>query len=458
MAVAVDRSVLKMPAGLPMTHVKDVPEALLGTHAADAQMLWWDHSVDMTMPSACVSYPSSLNHGLSTLDPLSSQPGMNQWQVMSAPCWQSGSEMVFVPAWIEDRGSHMWQPLGVTEQASAQVVSGEVEQDRQVGGNARTQRKQRRAKKQKVPFAPDACNSVDNTLTSEELSDQASLLAENLLGVLRAGRVSEALQRFADMAFRDNVPSRAAQLALELATPAEQISLSSAFSGKVLSASQDKFANYVLQKMVEVMPFARISFIVQELIGHGGKTARHCIGCRIMCRLLEHAVLTDEGIACLVDDILMGPGITALCTHDYGRHVVVHLLEYGLPCHRERILGAISVNLCEHVHHRKSSHIVEAALKFCSTPHQRLLANSLLAEDHILSFATGQFSRHVMVALLRHPSADIRRQAHDALLPIKERLSVGPGKLVLRELLPMVDTASKESSDCSDILATPSRL
>jgi hypothetical protein len=316
-----------------------------------------------------------------------------------------------------------------------------VKLNRQVAGHATNRRKQRRAKKFNVPGDSNAPVAVANPLTEDELQNRVGLLAQDILGVLRAGRISDALKRFSDMAFHDSISSRSAQEALEIATVTEQLSLAWALSGKVLSASQNKFANYVLQKMIEVMPLARISFVVLELIGHGRDTARHRIGCRIICRLLEHAVLTEENTARLLDEVLIG--IETLCTHDFGRHVVIHILEHGLPCHCERIFAAINVDLWKHAHHRKTSHIVEAALKRCSSAHQQVMVKSFLADEKLLELATGQSSRHVVVSLLRHESSDIKMQTYSALLPFASQLeAISSGKVVFKELLLMMDTES----------------
>jgi hypothetical protein len=326
----------------------------------------------------------------------------------------------------------------------------------QIGGLRGNRRKHRRAKKRNFPRGCDAAGAVNKTLTDEELQKHVALSAQNLLSILRLGRIPEALKRFDDMAFQDSASSRAAQQAFETATIPEQLSLAWALSGKVLSASQNKFANYVLQKIIEVMPLARIGFVVSELTGHGFETARHRIGCRIICRLLEHAMLTEESIAKLLDEVLVG--VETLCTHDFGRHVVIHFLEHGLPCHCEHIFIAIRANLSRHTFHRKTSHIVEAALKRCASAHQQVLVDSLLADEKLLELASGQSSRHVMASLLRHESPDIQRQAFAALSPLAAQLgAVNSGKIVFRELSLMMDTKGLETCTSGPI-AQPSPI
>merc|ERR1712176_400706 len=113
----------------------------------------------------------------------------------------------------------------------------------------------------------------------------------------------------------DQVSSRAAQLAIEEAQGADQALLVSAMHGHVREAVRSMYANYVLQKIVEVMPHRTIGFIMQELLGGGREVARHPFGCRIFCRLLEHASL-DAHLCALLDEVLADA--SALCKHAYG--------------------------------------------------------------------------------------------------------------------------------------------
>merc|ERR1712151_963706 len=123
------------------------------------------------------------------------------------------------------------------------------------------------------------------------------------------------------------------------------------------------YANYVLQKIIEVMPHRTTGFIIQELLGGGREVARHPFGCRIFCRLLEHASL-DAHLCALLDEVLTDA--SALCKHAYGNFVMRHCLEFGIPMHKHLVMNALLGDLFGNVRHQHGSRVLEGALQFCS--------------------------------------------------------------------------------------------
>merc|ERR1712061_298447 len=75
------------------------------------------------------------------------------------------------------------------------------------------------------------------------------------------------------------------------------------------------------------MPIPQLDFIGKELAGSGARTSRHRFGCRILCRLFEHAA-GDKSFEPLIDEILAEAG--PLSRHIFGHHVIHTLLEHGL--------------------------------------------------------------------------------------------------------------------------------
>lgn len=118
----------------------------------------------------------------------------------------------------------------------------------------------------------------------EEVGDDADVesvkMSNELLKQLDSGAEAQwsVLARFQHLAFANQMSSRAAQLALENASTSNAALLASSFQGHVRRAAQSKHANYVVQKMVEVMSMARTEFIVQELMGFAHETACHRFG------------------------------------------------------------------------------------------------------------------------------------------------------------------------------------
>jgi len=209
---------------------------------------------------------------------------------------------------------------------------------------------------------------------------------------------------------------------LEEANATEQMSLICGLRGQVRSAMLSKHANYAVTKAVEVMPAGRIGFISEELLEHGCETARHRFGCRVICRILEHLSPKDEKSMELLDEVLQNAG--SLCTHSFGSIVMRHFLEHGLAEHRHRVAMALLEDPITCALQRKGSHVVEAALRFCSTEDRLLLAKQLTGNsESLLSLATGQFGRHVVQSMQSAENAEIKHMTIGALTPLAHQLS-----------------------------------
>jgi len=236
---------------------------------------------------------------------------------------------------------------------------------------------------------------------------------------------------FERLAFSSTVSSIAAQLILKDSSMNERVALASGLRGHILSAVQSKHANHVVQTIIELMPVAQASFIVDELKDAPFDIARHIFGCRVLCRILEHLSPSDSSTIELVDEVFKT--IEDLCNHCFGSFVVRHLLEYGLPQHRQRVVSALRTNLVGYTQHKFGSHVVEAALRHAALEDKKLLAQELLSDrDQLQNLAGNQFGRHVVRALLSVPDG-IKEEAVKVLRPMEPQLKASRyGKSVLQ--------------------------
>mmetsp|Transcript_46017 Transcript_46017/g.80909 ORF Transcript_46017/g.80909 Transcript_46017/m.80909 type:complete len:532 (+) Transcript_46017:87-1682(+) len=324
-----------------------------------------------------------------------------------------------------------------TAVANRQVVSKSTlrRRRRQQAQTYLSEMKQLKASKEDDQSVVDA-EDVDHEETEAYVA-QANEHADKVLAQLRAGGYSRqaAIAGIENMAFRTKMSSRAAQTAIEKASAPDAAALALGMRGHVRSAVQSKFANYVIQKILETLPVARSSFIVEELLGSGAVLSRHRFGCRIVCRILEHGSLTEGATADLLNEIL-DSGAEDLCNHTFGSYVIRHFLEFGLPEHRSKIASALSTDVMGFSKQRQGSHVVEAALKFCSAEDQRMLAEQLMGKrDQLMSLASSQFGHHVMKGLLAVPPGELRQEIVDTLRPLAVPLhSTRYGKRVLQAL------------------------
>jgi hypothetical protein len=213
-----------------------------------------------------------------------------------------------------------------------------------------------------------------------------------------------------------------------------------------------------VQEIMALLPRKRANFIVEELVGFGADAARHRIACRVLCRILEHETPSEGALAQLIQEVL--DGAAELCSHNFGSFVIRHILEFGLPEHRERIAQALCTDVMAYARHKHASHVVEASLWFCAQDDQRTIVKQLTThKEQLVALASSQFGRHVVKALLAPQlPLDLRAFTMSILKPFTGRLQASRyGKSVLHSLQGRVpshtDTASLQQRATSDTAA-----
>eukprot|EP00746_Dinoflagellata_sp_MGD_P000997 gnl/MRDRNA2_/MRDRNA2_101857_c0_seq1.p1 gnl/MRDRNA2_/MRDRNA2_101857_c0~~gnl/MRDRNA2_/MRDRNA2_101857_c0_seq1.p1 ORF type:complete len:503 (+),score=85.87 gnl/MRDRNA2_/MRDRNA2_101857_c0_seq1:71-1579(+) len=200
--------------------------------------------------------------------------------------------------------------------------------------------------------------------------------------------------------------TRVIQKAFEMTGGESQINLSRCLHGRVRNLLDSHHGNYVLQKMVEMMPAHGVHFIIHELSSFSGGWAavvKHRFGCRVVQRLLEHcdSDLTAPIIAAVVVDV------EAFSKHPFANYVVQHILEYS-PAGRNRIVPAlIQAGVPTLAQHRVASNIVERAFEHGGTECQIALAEAVLSTPNaIVEMACsryGSFTVRRMLEVLHDP-------------------------------------------------------
>jgi len=168
---------------------------------------------------------------------------------------------------------------------------------------------------------------------------------------------------------------RAVQLALEVAETTAGAELAAELHGNVLEAIQSPHGNYVIQKIIEVMPAAQAIFIVEELMGKAVVMARHRYGCRILCRLVEQFA-HEPAVEALMEELLAEA--SDLCRHSFAHHVLQCILEYSPSDQQQKIVDALSSELHRNVRSRNATFVIQKVLTYSSAPELDGLVAALL--------------------------------------------------------------------------------
>jgi len=282
---------------------------------------------------------------------------------------------------------------------------------------------------------------------AKESEFEARDMAAHLIAKFQAGEQGqqEALYSFERLSFTNKCTSRAAQLALGDLSLTEAASLAEGLRGNARSAALSKHANHVIQKITQMLPASRTSFIVDEIKGHALEVAQNTFGCRVLCRIIEHSSAANTNTLELIEEMVDGVD-GAMCNHPFGSFVVRCLLEHGLPDHKHRILKVLLDDPHTHSKDKFGSHVVEKALQDCSPEDQMLLALKLIAEPHeLVNMASSEYGRHVAKALLT-TSGDHQMTVLEVFRPMNDQLKVTRfGKSVMQSY----------RSVCRSLMKTP---
>jgi len=325
--------------------------------------------------------------------------------------------------------SQRWADISDEEPSpQAQLVQSQVGQE--TNSAARRRRRQRTAEVVQVSVAvAPVQQSMQQVKQIDEHSGEVNTartcvqkLADWVVAQLGAGGMTkEATVASAHrLATSDKNSCRAMQLALGSAPAKDAAALALGLRGRVRETIQSMHGNYVLQKIIEVVPASVSSFIVEELLGIAAEVSRHRFGCRVLCRLLEHLSPSDQWISALVNEILRDA--VSLCRHTYGNFVVQHILEFGLADQQHEVVSALSKDLRGNARNQHASHGIEKALSFCPVSDRDAILEELFQDpNNLLELAGHQFGCYVVRALLKLPEGQLSK-VEDRLRPIAAEL------------------------------------
>jgi len=332
----------------------------------------------------------------------------------------------FYAEWLLPAGDQSFTAFGSSSE------SGDNDSSKSTQASASTAGRQRR--QHAAVTAAEPCSQSHSSSSSKA----RRLNYADLIRKLGAGETTAAIAEIRGNVQRLTFEAsgcRIVQSVLEKADQQSAAELVSELHGCVRRAISSPHGNYVIQKVVEVLPIALSRFVVNELLEDCSGIVRHRFGCRAMCRILEHS----GGDSMEINTWMMANEVVKeaadLLLHNFGHHVIESLLEHGLPEHKHQIALALHANLAEYVTDRHATYIIESALKECSMEDQLLLISALVCNsENLLWIAENQSGFHIVKALLTH-STETRNKTLEMLQPATARLqSSQNGFRVIQEM------------------------
>lgn len=143
-----------------------------------------------------------------------------------------------------------------------------------------------------------------------------------------------------------------------------------------------------------------VVFVIEELQNSAHDVAKHRCGCRIVCRLVEHAAELP-GTRELVDQLLDPHEIGGHINHAFSNYVVSMILEHGNYDQKEKVVEELMRNLEVTASHRHSSRVVEAAVVNAPPELSAKLVAALKRKPGLANLAQNRFGVHVVKSILR---------------------------------------------------------
>jgi hypothetical protein len=216
----------------------------------------------------------------------------------------------------------------------------------------------------------------------------------------------------------------------------------------VWEAIQDKNANHVIQKIIFAMNPDDVNFIIDEIMAAGAwHVARHCFGCRVVERLLEHC--SKKQIEKLVVAILQDA--VGLCKHQYGNFVAQEMLEHCALEHQQTLIGTVIdhvVSLCTDYH---GVAVVSQALSSGTAAARVSVSHSVLRHPSILlSMARSRHGQEAVKRLLQVPDKQAREDVFRLLSDNVEELQRSRYGRVIAKHLSTLDMQPRGSEAQDD--------
>lgn len=102
------------------------------------------------------------------------------------------------------------------------------------------------------------------------------------------------------------------------------------FNNNIGNMALSPHGNYVIQKIITILPISKCLFIIDELENNNNNIVMHMVcnqyGCRIIQRLIEHA-LCEPRMMTILDNLLKE--CDKICRNIFGKYVIHHILEYS---------------------------------------------------------------------------------------------------------------------------------
>ena len=182
----------------------------------------------------------------------------------------------------------------------------------------------------------------------------------------------------------------------------------------------DANANHVVQKLVEVLTFDKLEFIVVVLERNIFNWATHIYGCRIIQKFIEYfPIEKNRNIIELVFNNLFD-----ICQDLYGNYVIQHIIEFSTDHYKDRFYTAVHGSLIRLSCHKFASNVIEKALQHASQERLRVAAEEIFSSEPevLMKTMSDKYGNYVIQKAIETSRGDLQKMIVSTIMKFEARL------------------------------------
>lgn len=195
------------------------------------------------------------------------------------------------------------------------------------------------------------------------------------------------------MMSRDRTECRALQQQLQDGTPEERMIIFNSLFPKLNELIYDFSANYVIQKLCEVITPEQQSLVLDFFLQDINHVVEHPNGCRVLQKFIESTSVEN------IDTIYMAlePNLIPLCKSLNGNHIVQRFIE-SLPNHVDRIITLLKPHVVDLVVDNCGCRVVQKLFDLMPIDRLQPLVDEVLKDA--ANLAVNQYGNYVVQNIL----------------------------------------------------------
>lgn len=213
---------------------------------------------------------------------------------------------------------------------------------------------------------------------------------------------------------RDKKGTHALQAIVAQLTSPEEFALIKHIVGtSIFELSMDPRANYVIQKLINVIPIDSSQFIYQPLFDNFIQVANNSFGLlvlkQMMGRVEQKEVLKQRVVelTCL--------NFEKLIQNPYGNYAIQHIMEF-YPKESLPIMNKILIKIIPYSSQKISSNVIEKCLTVCDSSFRRRVVDEILKNGRLSDLLKNKYGNFVTLQLLATTSTSDKKKLMQDIL------------------------------------------